>query len=151
MTKRLLLVEPSATMRYVLEKHLTALGFAVDAVESYDSARLALREQYQQYGNEYSGMVLGWPSLPTREASDLAALLEQPDFEDLPIVVMSTDMRAETRAWVAGRSSTAVVSWKEYRGIDSVLLQLLDADSDHPALVTRSFSYAGLPSVSCCE
>jgi len=129
MTHRLLLVEPSATMRFVLEKHLHALTYTVDVFESYEDAQQALHKQYQQYGNEYKAVVMGWPSLPEAEAEVLASLLEQPDYEDLPVVVMSTDMRAETRAWVAGRASTAVVAWKDYKGVEPVLNQLLETDT----------------------
>ena len=35
-------------------------------------------------------------------------------------------MRAETRAWVAGRENTAVIAWKEYQGLEPLLTKLLD-------------------------
>lgn len=139
MTNRLLLVEPSATMRYVLEKHAQSLGFAVDATESYASAMNSLSEQYQQYGTEYSGMLLGWPTTPDDEATALAALLEQSEYKDLPVVVMSTDMRAETRAWVAGRDNTAVLSWKEYQDLDALLQRLIDVAPDDAGTFAAKF------------
>lgn len=126
MTKRLLLVEPSATMRYVLEKHIKSLGFTVDATESYDESLHLLRNQYQQFGAEYSALVFGWPSTPQEDAAQLAQNLEQAEFRDLPVVVMSTDLRAETRAWVSARDSTAVIAWKEYQGVEELLNRLLD-------------------------
>jgi len=126
MTDRLLLVEPSATMRYVLEKHVKSLGFAVDATESYDGSLQMLKNQYQRFGSEYSALLFGWPSTPQDEASKLASVLEQSEYSDLPVLVMSTDLRAETRAWVSGRDNTAVLGWKEYQGVESLLRQLLD-------------------------
>ncbi|NND90963.1 MAG: response regulator [Granulosicoccus sp.] len=130
MTTRLLLVEPSATMRYVLEKHAQSLGFTVDVTESYTSAAESLDKQYQQFGREYGGLLFGWPTTPQAEATALASLLEQSAYKDLPVVVMSTDMRAETRAWVAGRDNTAVLAWKEYQGLDALLQRLIEVVTD---------------------
>ncbi len=130
MTHRLLLVEPSATMRYVLEKHAQSLGFAVHTAESYESALDLLSKQFQHYGADFSGLLFGWPSAPTEPAATLAATLEQAEYRDLPVVVMSTDMRAETRAWAAGRDNTAVLSWREYQGLEPLLQRLIDVTPD---------------------
>lgn len=139
MTNRLLLVEPSATMRYVLEKHAQTLGFVVDATESYPAAMESLTRQYQQFGTEYSGMLFGWPTAPQAEAASLASLLEQSEYKDLPVVVMSTDMRAETRAWVAGRDNTAVLSWKEYQGLEALLQRLIDVAPEEAGAFATKF------------
>ena len=125
-TTRLLLVEPSATMRYVLAKHAESLGFVVDVVERYSDAINALQEQYQSFGHDYAGVLFGWPSVPDENAALLSRLLEQDEFNDMAVVVLSTDMRAETRAWVAGRDNTAVVAWKHYLDVEPKLSKLLD-------------------------
>ncbi len=132
-TSRLLLAEPSATMRYVLSKHAESLGFVVDVVERYSDAINALQDQYQSFGRDYVGVLFGWPSVPDDDAASLARLLEQDEFNDMAVVVLSTDMRAETRAWVAGRDNTAVVAWKHYLDIEPKLSKLLgerDIDAD---------------------
>ena len=132
-TTRLLLAEPSATMRYVLAKHAESLGFIVDVVERYSDAINALQDQYQSFGHDYAGVLFGWPSVPDENAALLSRLLEQDEFNDMAVVVLSTDMRAETRAWVAGRDNTAVVAWKHYLDIEPKLSKLLDerdVDSD---------------------
>ena len=132
-TTRLLLVEPSATMRYVLSKHAESLGFAVDVLERYSDANNALQDQYQRFGHDYACVLFGWPSAPDDAAASLSRLLEQDEFNDMAVLVLSTDMRAETRAWVAGRDNTAVVPWKHYLGIESKLSKLLgerDLDVD---------------------
>jgi len=139
MTKRLLLVEPSATMRYVLEKHAESLGFTVDATESYAAAGESLEQQYKQFGTEYSGLLFGWPSTPQEPAATLALQLEEAEFKDLPVVVMSTDMRAETRAWVAGRDNTAVLPWKEYQGLEPLLQRLIDIAPDEGDAFSSKF------------
>ncbi len=130
MSSRLLLVEPSATMRYVLENYAQSLGFGVVAVGDYNLAEDALREQFRSYGNDFACVLLGWPIVSDESSDSLIALLDSPDFADMPVVVMSTDMRAETRAWVAGREDTAVLPWKEYQGLKVMLQRLLEPARD---------------------
>lgn len=117
-------------MRYVLEKHGESLGFAVDSCETYEDAFKSLTEQFKNFGSEYTGLLFGWPTTPQDDAAELAQQLESNDYKDLPVVVMSTDMRAETRAWVAGRDNTAVLPWKEYQGLETLLQRLIDVAPD---------------------
>jgi len=100
MTSRLLLVESSTTMRFVLDNYVQSLGHKVVSVGDYQEAVEALRNQFQSFDNDFDAIILGWPSVAVREADTLTALLEQDDFHALPVIVMSTDQRAETRAWV---------------------------------------------------
>ena len=126
MTQRLLFVEQSATMRHVMAKHAGSLGFAVDACESFEEAESLLDVQFQHYGSEYSAVVYGWPTTTQKDAQAFSEQLENHDHKGLPVVVMSTDMRAETRAWVAARDSSALLSWKKYYELGDVLNSLID-------------------------
>ncbi len=130
MTSRLLLVEPSATMRYVLENYAQSLGFEVVAIGDYKKAEESLHSQFRSYGGDFAGVLLGWSIVPDDGADSLISTLESPDYSDLPVVVLSTDMRAETRAWVAGREHTVVIQWKEYQTIDALLQKLLQSPVD---------------------
>ena len=126
MTQRLLLVEQSTTMRYVLEKHAQTLGYVVDASESYERAAELLSEQYRQYGKEYSVVLFGWPTTAQDDADEFANTLSSSNHKDLPVVTMSTDLRAQTRAWVAEREKTAILAWKDYLGLEAVLAKIID-------------------------
>lgn len=139
MTRRLLLVEASATMRHVLEKHVRALGHEVEATDSYEAARKALESQYSAFSAEISGVLFGWPSLSQDDADAFTAYLERADLADLPVIVMSTDMGAASRAWVAGRPHTAMLAWKDYLGIDASLERLLDDGSDSAEVPVSRF------------
>lgn len=120
-------------MRFVLEKHAESLGYAVDACESYPQAAESLSQQFQQFGTEYSGLLFGWPTTAQDDATEFALLLENSDHKDLPVIVMSADLRAETRAWVAGRDNTAILAWKEYQGLDGLLQKLIETEvAEHP-------------------
>ncbi len=139
MNTKLLLVEPSATMRHVLEDYAHSLGYEVEAVEEYRKAKDALNEQFRAFEGDYAGVLLGWPAVPDSEADEFAELLEQDGFTDLPVVVMSTDMRSSTRAWVAGRESTSLLSWKEYRNIERQLARMLTTNETSQQEINPKF------------
>lgn len=144
MTSRLLLVEPSATMRYVLENYAQSLGFTVVATGDYKQAEEALHQQFRSYGGDFSGVLLGWSIVPDADADSLINTLEASDFADMPVIVMSTDMRAETRAWVAGREHTAVLPWKEYQLVDELLQKLVQQPVDNQDTFTSKFNNADI-------
>ncbi len=140
MTSRLLLVEPSTTMRFVLDNYVQSLGHTVVSVGGYQDAVDALRDQFQSFDDDFDAIILGWPSIAVREADTLTALLEQDDFHALSVVVMSTDQRAETRAWVADRPNSAMLAWKSYESIDEILQSLTQSNGG-----TRDTSHAASP------
>lgn len=131
--RRLLLVEPSTAMRQVLEKHLRELGHAIDAVGDYGEGLAALERRGRVFSEEYALVLFGWPVRTDAAADALAARLESVDFAELPVVVLSTDLRATTRAWVAGRERAALLHWRDYRRVDAALARLLD-DGDAAGL-----------------
>jgi len=129
MISRLLLVEPSTTMRSILDSYIQSLGHLVVSVGDYQDAVEALRDQFQSFDKDFDAIILGWPSVAVREADTLTALIEQDDFQALPVVVMSTDLRAETRAWVADRPNSTMLAWKSYESIGETLQSFVKSKS----------------------
>lgn len=116
-------------MRLVLDKYVQSLGHTVVSVEDYQDAVEALRNQFQSFDNDFDAIIVGWPSVAVREADVLTSLIEQDDFHAVPVIVMSTDQRAETRAWVADRPNSAMLAWKSYESIDQTLQALLNPNN----------------------
>jgi CheY-like chemotaxis protein len=116
-------------MRQVIEKHVSSLGFTVDACSGFDEASASLRHQYQNFGAEYVCVIFGWPTITQDDADSFARQLDGGEYKDLPVIVMSTDMRAETRAWVAARENTSLLEWKVYQQLDNLLQQYIDRQS----------------------
>lgn len=125
---KLLLVEPSSTMRFVLEKYLNSLGFETVALDDFRKAQSLLREQFDSFTEteEFDCVLIGWQSTRDADATKFLAVLESPDFHDLPAIVLSQEMRANCKAWVAGRSQTTLLRWKDYRQVKERLFSLLD-------------------------
>ena len=127
-------------MRQVIEKHITSLGFVVDACASYDEASDSLRHQYQNFGAEYACAVFGWPTAAQDDADSFARQLDSGEHKDLPVVVMSSDMRAETRAWVAARENTSLLGWKVYQQLDVHLQQHIDSEFPNADTANRTMT-----------
>ena len=125
---KIMLVEPSATMRYVLQNYCEKTHYQTESFSGFDKALEALKNQYQAFDSDYRCVILGWPNAPTPGADDFFELLEAADYHDLPVIVLAQEPRADARAWVAGRSHTVLVRWKEYRTIIDMVDRLLDQE-----------------------
>ncbi|MDO6462492.1 response regulator [Granulosicoccaceae sp. 1_MG-2023] len=130
MNSRIMLVEPSATMRYVLKNYTDANGYETDGFTTFGKALNALKRQFEVFDDEYRCVLVGWPSVRDRDSEAFLQLLESADFHDLPVIVLSQDLRADARAWVAGRNHTVLVRWKEYRKVKELLENQLDSDTE---------------------
>lgn len=128
MTHRILSVEQSASMRSVIEKHAQSLGYEVQSCDNYQHAGELLYEQFQAFDEQFSGVIFGWPTTDQDDAAEFAKQLESNDHKDLPVIVMSPDLRAETRAWVAARHSTVLLPWKKYKALDRSLKKLISVN-----------------------
>ncbi len=128
MSRLLLLVETSATMRRVLGEHLRALGYHVEEAADHTEALQRINDRLRRFDEDYTAVVFGWPAIADADAEALAARLERDDAIELPVIVMSTDLRAETRAWVAARPHTSLLAWKKYRDIDPMVEGLTATD-----------------------
>lgn len=139
MNSRIMLVEPSATMRYVLKNYTDSNGYDTEGFTAFDKAYNALKRQFEVFDSEYRCVMIGWPSVRDKDSEAFLQLLESPDFHDLPVIVLSQDLRADARAWVAGRNHTVLVRWKEYRTVKDLLEQQLEQnfDSDHDVFQSK--------------
>lgn len=116
-------------MRYVLDNYLRDLGYDTLALDDYRDAQTHLRSQFDTFSSdkEFNCVLLGWQSGRNADAGRFLSMLESPDFQDLPAIVLSQETRADSRAWVAGRSQTTLLRWKDYKGVRERLTSMLDS------------------------
>ena len=113
-SRRIILVEPSATMRHALEAHVSEAGYEVKALDNYADARQALLAQNGQFGEDICYVLLGWPAGADDTAARLLDSLCRSDYHDLPVLVLAQEMRPDSRAWVAARQRTRLLRWRDY-------------------------------------
>ena len=121
----LLLIETSATQRYVATNFLEESGFVVRNAENYTLALQMLEQQFSHPDQAANCVLLSWPVAPDEHMQAVLKALEGPDYHDLPVIVLSQNMPAQARAWVAGREHTVLANWREYKSVAGLLQRLL--------------------------
>lgn len=125
--QRILLVEESATLRYILVKALQKQGYELMALETFGAAIETLANK----GNVFQGVVIGWPNYHEhREVDQLSQLLDHEQHKNTPTVVLSHDAEIDVLNWMARRSSTALVPWENYQECIATLQKLLGPNDD---------------------
>lgn len=146
MNSRILLVEPSATLRYVFQTYFAKTGYQSDNFADYSSAQQALEGTYNHPDDAYKCVVLGWPESAQEHSEQFISLLETESYRKTPVIVLAQDMRADVRAWVAGRSNTVLVRWKDYRSVLSLLKRLVKRSDEVANGITEEAQQEVFPS-----
>jgi diguanylate cyclase (GGDEF)-like protein/PAS domain S-box-containing protein len=123
--QRILLVEESATLRYILAKALQKQGYELMSLETFDAATDTLKKS----GSSYHAVIIGWPNFENHpSAKKLTGLLEQSTFGETPVLLLSNDASLEVLNWMSKRKYTALVPWENYQEAVATLQKLLGAD-----------------------
>ena len=111
--QRILLVEESATLRYILGKLVQKQGYELLAVDSFPSAIDTLNN----LKHNLHGVLVGWPNYETNidESMELLMLLDRQPYSDLPVILLSNDAELEILNWMSTRRKSALVPWENYQ------------------------------------
>ncbi|MCW8933795.1 MAG: EAL domain-containing protein [Gammaproteobacteria bacterium] len=126
--QRILLVEESATLRYILVKALQKQGYELMALETFEAAN----ETLSNTGNSFQALIIGWPNYDQhKEVDQLMALMESEDLFEMPVLVLSHDANIEVLNWMSRRRYTALVPWENYQESVATLQKLLGPETPH--------------------
>jgi len=124
--QRILLVEESATLRYILVKALQKQGYDLIALETFDAAGEALNDP----GYVIDAVIIGWPNYDQHKEVDLLMeLLKDESHFEIPVLVISHDASVEVLNWMSHRRYTALVPWENYQESVATLQKLLGPES----------------------
>jgi len=124
--QRILLVEESATLRYILVKAMQKQGYELMALETFDAALECLKKS----SDSFHGVVVGWPNYEDHEPTNrLMKLLEEPEHSELPVLLLSHDANLQVLNWMSVRRFAALVPWENYQEAVATLQKLLGPDS----------------------
>ena len=118
---RILVIERSATLRHALKRQLPETIYSVTQATSFE-AGLALLGAHPE---DFEGVVVGWPPRTDPVADDLFALLGEPRFAHLAVLVVSQDSDPAKRTWVTRRPGTSLLEWEAHDDARDSLDQLL--------------------------
>ena len=123
--QRILLVEESATLRYILVKALQKQGYELMSLETFESAIDFLTDSL----SSFNGVIIGWPNYEDHpSAKQLMELMSQQDYVSTPVLIISHDANMEALNWMSERQLTALVPWENYQESIATLQKLLGAD-----------------------
>ncbi len=120
--QRILLVEESATLRYILVKLLQKQGYELMALETF----AATVETLKNHGNSFQALVIGWPNYNKhKDVDQLVALMEEETNLEMPALVLSHDADIDVLNWMSRRRNTALIPWENYQESIETLQKLL--------------------------
>jgi diguanylate cyclase (GGDEF)-like protein/PAS domain S-box-containing protein len=132
--QRILIVEESATLRYILGKTLQKQGYELIIVDSFESAIETLQANTLQL----HAILVGWPNYEHfEESKQLLVLLDREPYSGVPVVLLSNDAELELLNWMSTRKSTALVPWENYQEVVASLQSMLNPDSQEPVIEQR--------------
>ncbi len=132
--QRILLVEESATLRYILGKTLQKQGYELITVDSFESAAQTL----QNNAPLLHAILVGWPNYEHFDAcKHLLVLLDRVPYSEVPVVLLSNDAGVELLNWMSTRKHTALVPWENYQEVVASLQSMLDPESLEPVIEQR--------------
>ncbi len=129
--KRVLIIEESATLRYMLGKTVRKQGYELVSADSFSSAINSLQSARQ----ELHAIVVGWPNYEHSNASKhLLVILDREPYSEVPVILLSNDAELELLNWMSTRKKTALVPWENYQEVASTLESMLNPGLQQPVI-----------------
>ena len=137
--QRILIVEESATLRYMLGKTIKKQGYELDCVDSFESAI----ELLQKNSQSLHAILIGWPNYEHfEESKKLLLFLDREPYSEIPVILLSNDAELELLNWMSTRQSTALVPWENYQELVASLQSMLNPELQEP-VVKQENAFAG--------
>jgi diguanylate cyclase (GGDEF)-like protein/PAS domain S-box-containing protein len=132
--QRVLIVEESATLRYMLGKVIKKQGYELISVSSFEAAIELLQSSIQ----DLHAILVGWPNYDHFEhTKNLLLILDREPYSEIPVILISNDTEVDLFNWMSTRQSTALVTWENYQEVTSSLQSMLSHESIEPVIEKR--------------
>ncbi len=130
MKSRIMIVEPSLTMLYLLEHDFRDSSYQADCLSSFEKAQSRFEALPIDSEKIPQAVIVDWPLYPTDASDELLTAFESAEHRHLPVIVLSQEVRSDARAWVAQRPNTTFVLWENHDQLIRLLDGLLGSDED---------------------
>ncbi len=132
--QRVLIIEESATLRYMLGKTIQKQGYDIISADSFAAAVDSLQGSRQQL----QAILVGWPNYEHCESSrHLLVMLDREPYSEVPVILLSNDAELDLLNWMSTRERTALVPWENYQEVVASLESMLNPVSHQPVLEKR--------------
>lgn len=125
MLQRILIVEESATLRYILSKLVEKQEFELVIADSFHSA-IELMPHVTQ---SLHGAIIGLTNYKhNSESARLLVMFNQEPYSELPVILLSNAPDLNVLNWTSTRPNSAMVTWENYQEAVSSLQSMLNPD-----------------------
>lgn len=108
----LLLIERSAVLRQTLTTQLEATAhYQIIPLDTFEAGLMRL--QHSQPETPYQGLILGWPNQTHPVADEIIALLDEPRYRALPVMILVQNALITLQNWVSRRPHTDLLEWDQ--------------------------------------
>ncbi|MES9852206.1 MAG: response regulator [Candidatus Thiodiazotropha sp. L084R] len=121
---RVLLIEQSATIRFIEKNHLIKGGFDVEVDHDY----LAAHKRFitgSDHADAFDAIVLGWSDHTIPGAKELLSSLENPTYAALPLLTFAHESENRIISRLEKRPNSTFLLWEEYQKSTNSLSVLL--------------------------
>jgi diguanylate cyclase (GGDEF)-like protein/PAS domain S-box-containing protein len=119
-----LLAESSTTRRRAISAVLSAAGFTVHPLPSFEEAH-AFLERMPRSSSEIGAVAVGWPDYGEPKADEIFDLLSRDAFEHLPVLMLADSNSPGAVNWMMKRPRSALLNWGDYNEAGEALNKLL--------------------------
>ncbi|MDH5387277.1 MAG: EAL domain-containing protein [Gammaproteobacteria bacterium] len=123
--QRILIVEESATLRYILSKLVEKQNFELVLSDSFQSTI----EMLQQTRQNLHAVIVGLTNYKHHaESKKLMVLLNREPYSELPVILLSNDVDLNLLNWTGTRPNAAMIPWENYQEAAASLQTMLQPD-----------------------
>lgn len=117
---KILLIEPSATLRHILGKSLREHDFHFTEATTHQMGLETLSQPH-----DFRGVMLGWSGRTSLITQQILEFLTSPRGKSLPTVFLALEVDQEKLAWVNHRGYSALLQWDQHQDAGAALRKLL--------------------------
>lgn len=137
--QRILVVEESATLRYMLGTLLRQQSYELLNVDDFIAAIDLLQSASQQL----HAIVIGWPDYDQfDEPERLLEILNREPYSKVPVILLSSQYESDLYEWMRSRQTTSLILWENYLELRSSLHKMIGTQPPEPAKEQNKVSRA---------
>ena len=132
--QHILVVEESATLRYILGKTIQKQGYELTSIDGFEAAIDLLQTNMQPH----HAILVGWPKdAHFTKSNQLLTILDREPYSEVPVILLSNDADIDLLNWMSTRKTTALVPWENYQEASSSLDSMLNPQVQVPVIEQR--------------
>ncbi|NVK87474.1 MAG: EAL domain-containing protein [Gammaproteobacteria bacterium] len=125
---QIMLVEPSPTLRFGLNRLLQNAGYQVDPLDKYQE----LLSRVNQHFTPPDLLIIGWPTRDKSAQLRIISSINRPEYLRVPVIIFARTMSESNLEALSQRPKVAIQLWSQYQSSLSRIEKMIDKDATAP-------------------